>query len=229
MDPTYRVSHLAAYARWREEDESEVGWLINSIISDKPTPKMEKGTAFHKYLEHAQDGVEIDEFSVDGYRFIFTSDIEISLPKIRETRREKNYGGIIVSGCADAIVANTIYDHKTTERFDAENYLEGWQYRFYLDIFGADRFIWNAWEMKEVEEDSKVYEVYGLHQLIQYRYPQMESDCANLAQDFKAFAETWLHGYTFKPEPPKPATSADTHHTMTLNDRLRASIALLGA
>ena len=33
-----------------------------------------------------------------------------------------------------------IEDHKTTSRFEPDWYLPGYQWRLYLDIFGASRF-----------------------------------------------------------------------------------------
>jgi hypothetical protein len=185
-----RVSHIAAFARWKQDDESDVDWLINYIRSESQTEAMAKGTAFHKFLENAQAGGEIWQATQDGYTFAFTVDCDLFLPPMREWRREKNYGGITVSGQVDAIAGNTIWDHKTTERFDAENYLSSWQHNFYLDLFGADRFIWNIWECKPLEE--KQYEVFALHQLTQYRYPEMEAECRDLAQEYAEFAERWL-------------------------------------
>jgi hypothetical protein len=110
---------------------------------------------------------------------------------MREWRKGKDYGGIMVSGQVDAIEGKTIYDHKTTERFDAEKYLESWQHRFYLDIFGADRFVWNVWEMNELKEP-KCYGVNKLHTLEQYRYPELEADCTALALEYKDFARRYL-------------------------------------
>lgn len=207
MIPTFRVSHVAAYARWRDDQESDVGWLINSILGNEESEAMRKGTAFHKYLETAQSGTDVKDFTVDGYRFVFTCDAEIVLPQTRETRKGKDYGGIVISGQADALGGKAIVDHKTTERFDAEKYLEGWQWRYYLDIFGADQFTWNVWEMKEI--DPKVYDVYGLHKLSQYRYPELEKDCRDLALEFKSFADVWVipkmgDKCVHAPEPPKP-------------------------
>lgn len=208
---TFRVSHVAAFARWREDEDSEVGWLINQIRSNEETEAMRKGTAFHKALETIADGWEGSEIRSGDYRFVFTADISISLPQTRELRKEKNYGGIIISGQADGIGGKVIIDHKTTSHFDAENYLEGWQHKFYLDIFDADRFDWYAWEMAELPQSPKVYEVFGFHQLHQYRYPDLSEDCRRLALDFKAFADRFMPDYSFTPdkptaapEPPKP-------------------------
>lgn len=191
MTQTFRVSNVAAYARWRDDpDQEDVGWLINQIVGESETKSMAKGTAFHRVLEDISDGVELQEVEVDGYRFVFSADIEVYLPKIREWRLGKDYGGIIISGQCDAIEGKTIYDHKTTERFDAENYLDGWQHKFYLDIFGADKFVWNVWTMKHVEDME--YEVKDLHVLQQFRYPQLTADCQALALEFKEFAARYL-------------------------------------
>jgi hypothetical protein len=201
---TARVSHVAAFARWKADEESDVDWLINDILSDKPSEAMLKGTAFHKFLEHAQAG-ESETAQVDGYSFIFAGDFNLYLPRMREWRKGKDYGGIIVSGQVDAIEGKCIYDHKTTERFDAERYLDGWQWRYYLDLFEADRFVWNVWEMKHLgesfaedpiddqpSETVQSYEVRSLHELTAYRYPAMGDDCRDLALEYRAFALRYM-------------------------------------
>jgi len=207
---TARVSHVSAFARWKNDEDASIDFLINDILSDKPSEAMLKGTAFHKFLEHAQAG-ESEQAQVDGYTFIFAGDFNLYLPRMREWRKGKDYGGIIVSGQVDAIEHKTIYDHKTTERFDAEKYLESWQHRFYLDIFEADRFVWNVWEMKHLGETTSIqdaleaeattggvvgssqsYEVRALHQLEQFRYPAMEQDCTELALEYLAFARKYM-------------------------------------
>lgn len=219
---TARVSHVSAFARWKGDEDASIDYLINSILSSTRTEAMAKGTAFHKFLEHAQAG-ESAQAQVDGYSFIFAGDFEIYLPRMREWRKGKDYGGIFVSGQVDAIEGGTIYDHKTTERFDAESYLESWQHRFYMDIFDADRFVWNVWEMKHLgetqcdcppayaKEDAALsdfcplhglaeyrkpaaqsYEVRALHKLEQYRYPALETDCTDLALEYLAFARKYM-------------------------------------
>lgn len=196
---TFRVSHVAAFARWRDDqDADEVGWLINQIRSNEETEAMRKGTAFHKALETIPDEWEGSELSALGYTFVFTADVEISLPKTREVRNSKDYGGIVVSGQADLLGGREIKDHKSTARFEAEKYLEGWQWRYYLDIFGADAFTWLVWEMDEIQP--LTYEVFGFHQLTQYRYPELERDCRDLALDFKRFADRFIPDYNFVPE-----------------------------
>lgn len=197
MIPTFRVSNVAAYKRWRDDPESpDVGWLLNQITGSQQTPAMAKGTAFHKFLEHSMAGNNYDGAEIDGYRFTFDGDFELYRPATREWRQGKDYGGIIVSGQCDSIEGATIYDDKTTEHFDPENYLEGVQWKYYLDIFEASRFVWNVWVMKLAnDEDVPTYSVKALHRLEQYRYPKLSDECKALALEFKDFAaETGLIG-----------------------------------
>lgn len=187
MIPVYRVSNLAAYARWKAEDADGIGWLYNSIFASESTKSQERGTAFHKALETLAEG-EYQTVEAMGYTFAFTCDAELALPRTREIRRSKDYGGIIITGQCDGIEGRTIIDHKsTTQGFDAEYHLDGWQHRFYLDLFEADRFDWHVWEVKEMDEP-KSYCVYAHHPLTQYRYPELEADCRNLALEFGDFA-----------------------------------------
>jgi hypothetical protein len=187
MVPTYRVSHLAAYARWKQQEGEDLGWLYQSIFASESTESMSRGTAFHAALETACEG-EYSIVEAQGYRFAFTCEAELYLPKTREIRRSKDYGGIIVSGQCDGIEGKRIIDHKTVQQFDAEYHLDGWQHRFYLDIFEADRFDWHIWEVAAMKDDPKTYEVYAHHLLTQYRYPALEEDCRRLALEFRDFA-----------------------------------------
>lgn len=176
-----RVSALETFRRWREDEDQTMGDLIASLTSDEPTESMLAGTAFHAGLEAAEEG-ESGVMVVGGYRFNLNIDVEIALPKQREIRASKVYGLLSVTGKFDAMDGKTTIDHKTTAHFDAERYITGYQWRYYLDIFEADTFRWNVFEMKEAAP--KVYDVFAFHQIEQRRYPGMHEDCARLANDF---------------------------------------------
>lgn len=187
-----RVSEVSAYARWRQDEDADLPALIAMLNgASAESEAMRKGTAFHKALELSREGQSFDQIAQDGYTFCITGDFDLWIPPTREIRREKEYSGLTVSGQTDALIAATIYDHKTTERFDAENYLEGWQWKFYLDIFNANRFIWNVFEMKEMDEP-KHFCVHKLHKLEAYRYARMEEDCRDLCREFRTFAKDTL-------------------------------------
>lgn len=190
-----RVSNIEAYRQWKNwtplfdgQEEPTVEDLVKFITSDEPTEAMKAGTAFHKAMELARDGSH-DAFEANGYKFILP-DAEISLPEIREMRAFGTYGGLTVTGQVDGVEGKIVIDHKTTSRFDPDRYLAGYQWRFYLDIFGVDEFRWNVWVIKELEE--KVYSVAAPQVLRASRYPEMHDHCEALAVDYLDFARQHL-------------------------------------
>ncbi len=191
-----RVSHIEAYRKWKSwsplyegEEEPTVDDLVRFITVDQPTEAMLAGTAFHKAIELAADG-EYSDFEALGYKFHMPDDATVELPPVRELRGYAVYGDLTVSGQCDGLSAGYVVDHKTTKRFDAERYLNGCQWKFYLEIFKLDAFRWNIFEIKEVGE--KEYSVSAPHILTAYRYPEMPDHCAELAADYLAFAKTHL-------------------------------------
>ena len=180
-DMLARVSSIETFRRWRADEEADAQSLIASLADFAPTPAMLAGTALHAALEVAGPGTT-DVLKSGSYEFHLKTDIEIALPRQREIRARKEYGPLIVTGKFDALDGLTIIDHKSTARFDAERYVAGCQWRFYLDIFGCRKFRWNVFEIREVEFE--VYEVFGFHVLEQMTYPGLHDDCMALALDF---------------------------------------------
>lgn len=180
-----RVSNIEAFRQWRlTDDEPEA--LVQRLTALEPTEAMLAGTAFHKALELAKPG-DYDRLEANGYTFLL-GDGEIYLPRIRELRCSKQFGPIRVTGQVDALEGVRVEDHKTTGYFTAEKYLDGFQWRFYLDIFGADVFRWNVFEIKPVRDQPNTYTVGAPHRLEARRYPALHDDCAALAADFYDFA-----------------------------------------
>lgn len=190
-----RVSNIEAFRKWREGEDGSLEDLVRFITTDEPTEAMRAGTAFHKAIEEAQEGNHLS-FQANGYTF-HLPDGEVELASVREVRTYRDYGGIRVTGQADCVHGRTVIDHKTTSRFDAERYLSGAQWKFYLDLFGADTFRWIVWEIREVAPQE--YGVAKPQTLTAYRYPGMHQDCARLAADYLAFATAHLP--VAEPEP----------------------------
>jgi hypothetical protein len=184
------VSNLDLYRSWKAQEDLDMGWLLKALQSKEPTEPMLRGRAFANCMERVREG-EVDQLSFDGYTFCFTGEFTIESFPRREESREKDYGDIVVSARCDRVLGKVIIDDKNTEHFDAEKYLEKFQSRFYLDMFGADKFVWNVWEVKEMDEP-KTYCVHTLHVLTQYRYPEMEAECRDLAQEYRDFAARWI-------------------------------------
>lgn len=187
-----RVSHLEAFRQWRQREDQSLDDLIRWLTVDDPTPAMLAGTAFHAALETAPDG-DHPTLHANGHTFQMPDDSALVLPKIRELREFKQYGPLTVTGCVDCLFGKRIDDHKTTSRFDPERYLDGYQWRLYLDIFDADIFRWNVFELSEVRP--LVFDVAEPQTLTQYRYPGMADDCARLAAEFYEFARVYLPGF----------------------------------
>lgn len=186
----FRVSEVESYRQWLNDEESELDAILPRLRGEiPPSDAMLAGTAFHKALELAKPG-DFDTLEANGYQFVIPEHIELALPEIRELRASKTYGGITVTGCVDILYGLRIEDHKTTGRFDPDRYLDGYQWRYYLDIFGAHRFRWNVFEIDELRP--QVYSVRAFHTLEQCRYPGMESDCEALARSLEQFARQYM-------------------------------------
>lgn len=184
------VSNIDLYRVWSEEEALDISWLVNKIMVREQTEKMMAGEAFHKAVEGATSYQNHDVLSANGYVFHLLPEMEIELPALRECPLEKVYDGMLVKGRVDAIGPRIVTEIKTTEQFDPDRYLEGLQWRFYLDISGADRFDWHIFQMSSCGD--KEYEVYGHHKLTQFNYPRVHGDCLKAADKYKNFAEKFL-------------------------------------
>lgn len=192
---TFRVSEVESYRQWRDDEDADLEVLLARLRGQSEASEaMLAGTAFHKALELAPVGTATTLQAL-GYTFRFVDDMELAIPTIREVRAGKTYRGegyaITVSGQLDTIEGKRVEDHKTTGRFDPERYLTGYQWRYYLDIFGADVFRWNVFEIA-LTDDPLAWDVFAAHRLEQYRYPGMEGDCAKLVDDLARFAKLHL-------------------------------------
>lgn len=193
---TFRVSHVEAFRRYQQDEEMSLEDLVATIRGERPpTVAMEAGTAFHRALELSPTGMEAESLGANNYTFNIVGDIELELPPVREVRASKTWVvdglPIAISGQVDAIDGKSVHDHKTTGRFDPDRYVAGCQWKMYLDIFGADHFRWNVFEIA-VTDDPLTWDVFAFHRLEQYRYPGMEKDCAGLVASLARFARQHL-------------------------------------
>jgi hypothetical protein len=122
-------------------------------------------------------------------------DAEIAMPALREASLSQDYDGLLVKGRVDGITGKLVTDLKATEQFDAERYVDGLQWRFYLDMTGADRFDWHVFQIYQDGDpatDGFLYAVRGYHKLTQYRYAGMHEDCLRWAREYREFADRFL-------------------------------------
>lgn len=183
-----RVSEMEAFRRWEQDEEADVESFRRYVLLDHPSEAMLAGTALHDVLEHVKPWQSLDEVKSQGFTFRFKGDIDLPACGIRELRAFKDYGPLTVTGKLDAHEGRRVEDHKTTGYFSADKYLEGYQWRFYLDLFDADTFRWNVFPLVPVRGEERAYEIRECHRLEQFRYPGMRDDCMALAERFHGFA-----------------------------------------
>lgn len=192
----FRVSEVESFRQFMNDDEADLEpFLARMRGQTPPSPAMEAGTAFHAALEGCPTGLEVTALEASGYTFTFAGDFTAELPAIRELRASKTWlvdgEPVTISGQLDCIHGKRVEDHKTTGRFDPERYLDGYQWRLYLTIFGADHFRWNVYEIREKDHPLD-WEVHAAHRLEQFRYPAMEEDCTRVIESLARFARLHL-------------------------------------
>jgi hypothetical protein len=172
------VTDLDSYLYWRGSEDMELDALLMRLRGEEPpTDNMLAGRAFHKLLENAGEGGEFFAAEQDGIRFDFAIDAEVSLPVIREMKAERVLltpsGPVTLVGKVDGLQGITVNDYKLTERFDAERYADSYQWRSYLFMFGAKRFIYDVFVARF--DADRVY-IHDYHRLPLCTYPGMAED-----------------------------------------------------
>ena len=193
---TLRVSatDIDNLRRFYDEEDADLADLIRQLRHLMPsTEAMEAGTALHKAIELAEPG-EHKGFEQDGFTFSFETDAVIDLPVIREMKATREYivddVRVTLVGKVDAVHGKRIDDHKFTAKFDADRYLDSYQWRIYLEVFNADVFNWNIFEA--LESAPRNYLIRNVHKLTQRRYPTMGDDVERQVRAFVVFARDHL-------------------------------------
>lgn len=181
------VTSLDIFRTWRAEDDLDLEWLIARLKGGEDTEAMRIGKAFHSAMESATG--ELDSLFSGEYRFDFNCDCAIPQPSCRELATQRQYGDLLVRGRVDAITGKEVTDYKSTQQFDPDRLMSGYQWRFYLDMLECDSFVWKVFVIREFG-GPRSFEVRDVHTLKQKRYPDLHADCERLAGDYLRFAST---------------------------------------
>lgn len=187
------VTELDGFRYWKSAEDMDLdAFLARMRKQEPPSPKMLAGRALHSILEDAQVG-EVAVAERDGFSFTFEADCSLQMLPVREMKGEiglhTSSGLVTLVGIVDGLDGG-IYDHKLTERFDAENYANSYQWRCYLTMFGAQRFTYNVFEGRE--KDINTWVIYGFHPLTFYAYPGMADDVQREVNELAAFVAKHL-------------------------------------
>lgn len=184
---TTRVSTINDYAWWKESG-LDWDWFRNKDRDEND--RMRAGTALHSWLEKSTDG-DFEEGRTNGFIFVFDcdhlADCQLVIPPTREQRQHLDYGDLRVTGKVDSLDHQKITDYKLIldHQVEGEQYMDSYQWRYYLDIFGAHSFDYVIFEGHEESGDGdRMIRIRDIHRITQYRYPDLHRDCANLASEF---------------------------------------------
>jgi uncharacterized protein YukE len=178
------------------DEEGDLAELLAQLRRQTPpTPAMLAGTAFHKALESFDQGFTAQIEALE-HTFNLEIDDELDLPALREMKASREYvvDDVVVTlvGKVDAVLGKRIDDHKLTSSFDAERFMAGYQWRIYLEVFGADEFRWNVFEGAAIAGQERVWKIRSLNKLTMHRYPGMGDDIAREVAAFVHFAKLHL-------------------------------------
>jgi len=193
------VSDLDTYRRYKQNEDVTLAECLAQLRKQTaPSPSMLAGRALHSFFEHADsEGLEALGIEREGYRFNFDCEVEMELPAVRELKGDIQIdtpsGSVTLVGVVDGM-DRAIYDYKLTGRFDAERLADSYQWRCYLHMFGADRFVYRVFVGQENSAgsgfDGKAFSEWTIreyHEFPVYRYPGMERDVIDEVSEFAAF------------------------------------------
>ena len=194
--------------KFEGNDYTRIGTAFHSIV-ETGCPQCEKVGEGERHFTYY--GKDKTEFVPEGRKFIYKDGVAILDKKqcmvaldyrnehpdaFHEIKDIKDYGRAVIVGVADMIDGLDIRDIKT--KYSAvtdKDYIDSCQWRYYLDIFGADTFYFDLFIFNGYNKDKHKGDVRGLElnrhdpSIVCYRYPDMENDNLVLLNQFMDWAE----------------------------------------
>lgn len=172
------VSDLESIRYWKDGEDGTIEDLQRKLRhQEPPTDAMEAGAAFAKFFERTRTG-EIGTVVESGWTFDFSDlDMELPISPVRELKAEvvldTPSGLVTLVGKVDGLNGTTVVDQKLTQRFDAERYLDSLQWRAYLMMFNANKFVYDVFVGKYKARTVGIDEY---HRLAFWTYPDLADD-----------------------------------------------------
>lgn len=204
--PILRVTQIEKYRRFINDVSSydTEQSVIDTICGEfKGNSLTRIGTAFHTIVEKGLPYLG-KPLSIDGHDVYLSKEQWYTALEYRdehpgafhEIRLYKDYGPAIVTGCADMIDGLEIRDIKTKYSTPSDSdYINSCQWRYYLELFGADVFHFDLFVFNGYNKDKHGYDVQELEltrhmpPITCYRYDGMEEDNQKLLNEFLVWLE----------------------------------------
>lgn len=188
------VTDLDLYRGYLADEDADLDKLLRDLRRQTPpTDYMRRGKAFHSILERAHVG-EVSLAEEDGFTFRFDLDNSIVLPEVRELKGELQIltrsGPVTLVGKVDGYDL-AVHDFKLTGYFDAEKYLNAYQWRCYLLMFGAWKFVYDVFTYREDPRTGEIV-INDYHVLPLYAYPELQTDVLGSVEEFAGFIQQHL-------------------------------------
>lgn len=174
-----------------------------------PSRYMELGTAFHDIMEKksdrfieenqiykAKNGLEFNAELINTcYKQIVTeAPFEVKISKFYEVGNEQ----VELVAKVDQLFGNYVIENKTCWGiFDFERYFSSCQWKFYLDIFEAERVFYNVFCLSDKKDG---IELRGIEQFSFNAYPDIKKDLNELLKDLVKFIHNKQLEEFFSPE-----------------------------
>lgn len=183
------TTSIDLYNRFLCDEDFPEEVFINQLTKKSPPSKyMELGTAFHEILENPDEAMKRHEnaygeagdfMSSSGIVFPhmviarcwnyidYNHPFEIKLTKVYAVISEFNPSGfepVEVVGKIDQGKGEYVIEHKTCwTGFSYEKYAESLQWKFYLDIFEAQRCIYKVFELSDLAGGIALRNIHSFH------------------------------------------------------------------
>lgn len=183
---------------------TRIGTAFHSIVESGKPQCMKINNGVRKFLYYGKEKSEyVPEgrvFNINGYLVTLDKAQYCTALTYRnehpgafhEIRYQKDYGDAIVSGCADMIDGLEIRDIKTkySSYVNDIDYVDSCQWRYYLELFGADVFHFDLFCFEGYNLEKYGTDVRGLPltrhtpAITCYRYGNLENDNRQLLSQF---------------------------------------------
>ena len=197
-----------------------------------PSRYMDLGSAFHDIMEKAEErfipdrnifkaknGIEFDfDIITRCYeKIVSDAPFEVKITKVFDVGSEQ----VELVAKVDQLYGNCVIENKTCwGMFDFERYFGSCQWKFYLDIFEAERVFYNVFCLSDKVNG---IELRNIEQFSFNAYPDLKDDLQLLLMDFIEFIhsqkleEYFAPDYKYKEQRPMPTYSETKQLIQSIN------------